>query len=389
MTIHELPEHYLELRDVARKFAVNEVKPRAAAMDRTGEYPEDLFAAMRDSDLLGLSIPEEHGGSGSGMLGLCIAIEEVTRYCQASGLMLLLSRLAAGPLLISGNPEQIARYVPGIASGELRGSFCLTEPDAGSDTAAIRTRAVRDGDGYVITGRKAYISGATVANFYVVWAKVDDEGAAGRPIAGFLIDRDLDGVSIGHIDSKMGVRGVPTAEVVFDDVRLDPAARLTLPGEGFRDMMAALNSARPGVAARGLGLTAGALKYATEYARQRHAFDGNLLDLQAIQFLLADVAMNLEAARGLVYSAARMVDAGEYGRTAAPYIAMAKCVATDLAVEASSDCLQVLGAAGYMTEHPMEQYYRDAKQLQIVEGTSQIQRVIIGRGIRDGYVDLG
>jgi hypothetical protein len=387
VSLHRLDDQFESLRASMKRFAREEVAPRAAAIDADAKYPDDLFLAMRKAGLLGLAIPEVNGGAGAGMLGLCIAIEEVSRHCQSAGLMLLLSRLAAGPLLISGDAEQIARYVPGVASGTLRGSFCLTEAEAGSDTASIATTARPDGRGYVLDGRKAYISGATVADFFVVWARVADEEGT-RPLAGFVVDRDIPGVSIGRIDSKLGVRGVPTAEVVLDTVAVDARARLTAPGRGFADMMASLNSARPGVAARGLGLTAGALEYAARYGRQREAFGGVLTDLQAIQFLLAEVAMRLEGARGLVYRVAQMVDDGAYGVEAAPYIAMAKATATDLAVSAASDCLQVLGAAGYMTDHPMERYYRDAKQLQIVEGTSQIQRVIIGRAIANGTLDL-
>jgi alkylation response protein AidB-like acyl-CoA dehydrogenase len=384
----DLGEQYEQLRVSVRAFAREQVAPRAADADRAARYPQDLFEAMRDADLLGLPIPAEHGGAGAGMVGLCVAIEEVSRYCNSAGLMLLLSRLAAGPIMICGDQEQQRRYLSEIAAGALRGSFCLTEPHAGSDVAAIATTARPDGDGYLLNGRKSYISGATVADFYVVWAKTEpDAGAAG--IAGFLVDRSAPGVVIGHVDEKMGVRAVPTAEVVLDGVHISAANRLTEPGRGFHELMATLNSARPGVAARGLGLAQGALKYAVDYARERRAFGSSLLDIQAVQFMVADLAMQVESARFLVYAAARLVDSGSYGIQAAPWIAMAKCVATDLAVKASSDCLQILGAAGYMADHPMERYYRDAKQLQIVEGTSQIQRLIVARAIRDGHLDLG
>jgi alkylation response protein AidB-like acyl-CoA dehydrogenase len=387
MSLVTLEPQYEDLRAVTRAFADKEVAPRAAETDRGG-YPDAIFDAMRRASLLGLSIPEELGGTGAGMTGLCIAIESVTRYCQSSGLMLLLSRLAAGPLLISGSPELKERYVPAVAAGTMRGSFCLTEPHAGSDTQAMTTSARRSGSGYVLDGRKCYISGATVADFYVVWAKVPDEPGS-HNIAGFVVDRSQPGVSIGHVDSKMGVRGVPTAEVVFEGVDLRPEQRLTPEGEGFRHLMAALNSARPGVAARALGLVAGALKYAVDYTRERQVFGEALIEKQHIQFVAAELAMNLEAARSLVFASARMVDEGRFDKRAAPYIAMAKAFATDLAVRASSDCLQMLGAAGYMSDHPMERYYRDAKQLQIVEGTSEIQRLIIGRAIRDGLVPVG
>lgn len=383
----ELDSTYDDLRAVTKTFAESEVAPRASFIDRSAQYPEELFEAMRDASLLGLPIPEQYGGMGAGITGLCVAIEEVTQYCQSAGLILLLSRLAGGPILLFGNAEQQQHYLTGLASGKLRGSFCLTEADAGSDAAAIKTRALRTSDGYLIDGRKCYISGATVADFYIVWAHVQGE-QGDRNLAAFVVDRDENGVSIGHIDEKMGARGVPTAEVVFDSVSIPSSARLTTQGNGFRELMLSLNSARPGVAARGLGLTAGALKYSTEYARNRVVFGQPLIEFQNTQFVIADVAMNLEAARALVYSAAQLVDKGSFGKESAPYIAMAKCFATDLAVNSSSRCMQILGAAGYMSEHPMERYYRDAKQLQIVEGTSEIQRLIIGRGIRDGLVSI-
>jgi alkylation response protein AidB-like acyl-CoA dehydrogenase len=387
MTLLKLDATYHDLRGVVRTFAEKQVAPRAHDVDRAAVYPQDLFEAMRDASLLGLPIPEEYGGMGAGMTGLCVAIEEVTRYCQSAGLMLLLSRLAAGPILLSGDEDQRARYLPGIASGQLRGSFCLTEPHAGSDTSAITTRAREAAGGFVIDGRKSYISGATAADFYIVWARVEDEPGR-HNLAGFIVDRDRPGVSIGHIDDKMGVRGVPTAEVVLESVKVPAGARLTPPGKGFEHLMAALNSARPGVAARALGLTGGALDYAMKYARERRVFGQPLIETQNTQFVAADLKTHLEAARALVYGAARMVDEGSYDKQAAPYIAMAKYFAADLAVRASSQCLQILGAAGYMTDHPMERYYRDAKQLQIVEGTSEIQKLIIGRGIRDGLVAL-
>jgi alkylation response protein AidB-like acyl-CoA dehydrogenase len=385
--LSSLEPEYEALRETTRRFAIEEVAPRAAQIDRTESYSEDLFKSMLSAGLLGLTIPADLGGSGAGMFGLCIAVEEVSRYCQSAGLMLLLSRLATGPILISGTEEQKDRYVRGIAEGSLRGSFCLTEPEAGSDTAAVRTTARRDGDAYVLNGRKCYISGATVADFYIVWARDQDQGD-GHNHVGFIVERQQSGVSVGKIDEKMGVRGVPTAEVIFDDVIVPTEQRLTQPGTGFADLMAALNSARPGVAARALGLTAGALQYAWDYGVNRRTFGQRVVDHQGIQFIFADIAMNLEAARGLVYSAARMVDAGSYRKKAAPYLAMAKCFSSDLAVRAASDCLQVLGGAGYMCEHPMERFYRDAKQLQIVEGTSQIQRLIIARAIDDGTVRL-
>ncbi len=386
MKLIQLDPALAELQSAARRFADTIVRPRAAAIDAAGEYPQDIFQAARDADLLGLAVPVEYGGSGAGVMGLCLAVEEVTRYCQSSGLILLLSRLASGPLMLAPDGPRFESYIRRVASGAARGAFCLTEPEAGSDVSAMRTRAVAGADGYQITGRKCYISGATVADFFIVWART--EGSGGSEIAGFLVDRGLPGVSIGHVDAKMGVRGVPTAEVLLDAVNVSAGHRLSVPGRGFAHLMAALNSARPVVAARGLGLVAGALDCAVRYARERSAFGQKIIDHEAVQFMIADMAMRLEAAKALVYGAARLVDDGHAGKEAAGYIAMAKCFAADLAVQASADCLQIHGAAGYMCDLPLERYYRDAKQLQIVEGTSQIQRMIIGRAVRDGFVAI-
>jgi alkylation response protein AidB-like acyl-CoA dehydrogenase len=377
----EIDDGLTALRHVVRDFTEREVAPRANACDCESRYPEETFQALAAADLLGLSLPTSYGGGGGGMQALCVAIEEVARCCNSTALMLLLSQLAAGPLVLSGRPDLCQRYVSRVARGDLRGSFCLTEPQAGSDVRAIRTRAVPADDGYVLDGSKAYISGAPLADFYIVWGKVAEHGR--DEIAGFVVDRGTEGLSIGHVDDKLGVRAVPTSEVVLSQVRIPAGNRFTRPGEGLHHLMECLTVARPGVAARGLGLAEGAFEYAATYARDRVAFGSPLLDIQAVQFLLADLAIGIEGVRGLVQSAALLVDREGGGRAVAPHVAMAKCAAGDLAVKAASDAIQVLGAAGYMKDHPLERFYRDAKQLQIVEGTSQIQRLIIGRAIRD------
>ncbi len=381
--VTDLASEHLAFRKVLRSFAEKEIRPRAAQADQSGTYPEDMFNAMRTAGLLGLCIPQELGGSGGGMTALCLAIEEVCRYCNSAGLMLLLTRLATGPLLLSSNHTLRDQYLPEVASGRLRGSFCLTELHAGSDVNQIATSARPHGHGFVLNGTKAYISGATVADFFIVWAKTQTAAGADE-MAAFLVDRDTEGLALGHIDEKMGVRAVPTAEVVLSDCYVPSDHRISDSEGGMRHLMASLNSARPGVAARGLGLAEGALAYACEYARNRTAFGTAVIDIPAVQQMIADITIGIEAARGLVHRAAQMVDRGEYGLEAAGMMAIAKCFATDLAVRASSDCLQILGAAGYMSDHPMERFYRDAKQLQIVEGTNQIQRVIIARAVRDG-----
>jgi alkylation response protein AidB-like acyl-CoA dehydrogenase len=377
----QLSEEHRLIQETARRVARERIAPRAADIDEQAEYPHDVFAAFREVGLLGLTIPEAHGGSGAGMLALALAVEEAAKYCCASGLMLLLSALPTQPLVIGGTDRQKQEFLPGIATGEAKAAFCLTEPNAGSDASALQSRALRDGDDYVLNGEKVFISGGTVADYVVVFARTN--GTPGpKGIAGFIVTTDSPGFSVARTDRKMGVRGVPTANLVFENVRV-PAERLLgeEEGRGFNHAMMTLNSCRPVVGARGLGLAEGALSYALEYARQREAFGKPISELQAIQFLLADLAIQIEAARLLVYQGAWLVDQGKYKRDDAALLSIAKTFATELAVKASSDAMQVLGAQGYMMDHPLERHYRDARQLMIVEGTSQIQRVVIARAL--------
>ncbi len=376
----DLPPEYLELQATCRRIAQERVAPRARAIDESEEFPEDIFDTFRSAGLLGLAIPEEYGGSGAGCLGLVIAIEEVAKYCNSSALILLLSRLPTSPILIGGSEQQKKEYVSAVAKGELKGAFALSEPQAGSYVMGIETTARRDNSGWILKGRKCWMSGATVADFYVVFAKTDQtKGHAG--FTAFIVDRHLPGVSIGSVDRKLGVKGVPTAEVIFDDVHLDDSAVIGEPGGGFKLAMRSLNSMRPIVAARGLGLAEGALMYATKYVEEREAFGGKVSDFQGIRWTIADLAVEIEAARLLTYRAAVMVDRGRFEKKDAPYLSMAKYFATEVAVKAANECLQMMGAAGYMKDHPLELYYRDARQLTIVEGTSQIQKNLISAGV--------
>ena len=377
----QLAEEQRLIQETARRLAKERIAARAAGIDETGEYPHDIFAAFREVGLLGLTIPQEYGGSGAGTLPLALAVEETAKYCCSSGLMLLLSALPTHPILIGGDERQKRSWLPRSAEGEIKGAFCLTEPNAGSDASAIESRAARDGDDYVLNGEKVFISGGTVADFVVAFAKTDSkEGALG--ISGFIVPTDSPGFSVARTDRKMGVRGVPTANIVFDNVRLPK--ELLLGGEegrGFTHAMLTLNTLRPVVGARGVGLAEGALTYALAYARQREAFGGPIAELQAIQFMFADMAIQIEAARLLVYQGAWLVDQGKYQREHAALLSIAKAYATEAAVRVSSDALQVLGAQGYMMDHPLERHYRDARQLMIVEGTSQVQRVVIARAL--------
>ncbi len=374
-----------ELQLAVRRMAQERVKPVARQLDAEEKYPEELFQRFAEMGLMGLAIPEEHGGSGAGVLGLVLAIEEVAKYCQSSALMLLLSRLPTGPIVISGSPDQNERWVRGVADGELRGAFALSEADAGSWVAGQKTRATRDGDGYRIKGSKVWMSGATVADFYTVFAKTNPE-AGHRGFSAFIVPRESEGLSVGPPDRKMGVKAVPTAEVVFDDVWVPEENRIGDEGTGFRTAMLALNSMRPIVAARGIGLAEGALMYAVDYDKSRQAFGQTIADFQGIRWMYAELATEIEAARFLTYRAAVMVDEGRYDKDDAPFLSMAKYYATELAVKASGWAVQLLGAAGYMEDHLTELYYRDARQLTIVEGTSQIQKNLIGQGVVAGDV---
>ena len=377
----QLSEEQRLIQGTARRIARERISPRAAEIDETEEYPHDVFEAFREVGLLGLTLPQEYGGSGAGTLALALAVEEVAKYCCSSGLMLLLSALPTHPILFGGSERQKQAWLPGSARGETKGAFCLTEPNAGSDATALESRAVRDGDDYVLNGEKVFISGGTVADFVVVFAKTDrDDGARG--ISGFIVPTDSAGFSIARTDRKMGVRGVPTANIVFENVRLPRELLLgEEEGHGFNHAMLTLNSLRPVVGARGVGLAEGAMTYALEYARERQAFGKPIAELQAIQFMFADMAIGIEAARLLVYQGAWLVDQGKHQREHAALLSIAKTFATEMAVKVSSDALQVMGAQGYMMDHPLERHYRDARQLMIVEGTSQIQRIVIARAL--------
>ena len=385
----DLPEELQQLQKSVRKLAQEKVKPRAREIDETGEYPEDLFEAFRDAGLLGLVLPEEHGGGGAGILGLTIAIEEVAKYSNTAALMLLLTRLPTGPVLIAGSAAQHARYLPGIADGSQRAAFGLSEPGAGSDVVGMRTKAVPDPDvdgGWILSGTKCWMSGVAQADWYTVFAKTGDVSSRQhQDITCFIVERAWDGVSVGTIDRKMGVKGVDTGELVLDGVRVPPENVVGGVG-GFRLAMLGLNSMRPIVAARGIGLAEGALMYAVEYAEQREMFGRREADMQGIQWEIAKLATEIEAARLLTYRAAWLADQGKFDREWVPFLSMAKYYATELAVRASGTAVQLLGAAGYMKDHPTELWYRDARQLTIVEGTTQVQLGLIGRGVLDRHL---
>jgi hypothetical protein len=382
----DLSEELIALQSSVRRLAQDKVRPRARAIDKEGTYPQDIFDAFRDAGMLGLCIPSEYGGSGAGILGLAIAIEEVAKYSNAAALMLLLTRLPTGPVLIAGTEAQKQKYLPAIAQGTQRAAFGLSESQAGSDVMGMRTRGVADtgGDGsWILNGTKCWMSGVREADWYTVFAKTSEPTSrAHDSITAFIVERRWDGVDVGRTDHKMGVKGVDTGELVLTDVHV-PAENVIGEVGGFRLAMLGLNAMRPIVAARGIGLAEGALMYATDYVQRREAFGKTIADFQGVQWEIAKCAVDIEAARLLTYRAAVLADQGKFTKEYVPFLSMAKYHATELAVRASSLAVQLLGAAGYMEDHPTEQWYRDAKQLTIVEGTSQVQLGLIARGVLD------
>jgi alkylation response protein AidB-like acyl-CoA dehydrogenase len=378
----ELSDELRGLQETVRRLAQDKIKPRAREIDTTGAYPQDIFDEFKKADLLGLCIPEEYGGSGAGILGLALAIEEVTKYSNVLGLMLLLTRLPTGPIMIAGTEEQKLRYLPGIVNGTTRAAFCLSEPGAGSDVAGMQTRVTPDPavpGGFILNGTKCWISGGMQADWFTVFAKTGDPASRRHTdIGSFIIDADSPGVSRPRVDKKMGVKGIDTTDIVFDNVKVAPSQVI---GGGFMLAMQSLNAMRPIVAARGLGLAEGALMYATEYVKNRPAFGKTIAEFQGIQWEIAKCATEIEAARLLTYRAACLADEGKFSKEYVPMLSMCKYYASEVAVKTSGLAVQLLGAAGYMEEHPTEQYYRDARQLTIVEGTSQVQLGLIGKGV--------
>jgi len=382
---YELSDAHKLIRNTARRIAREKVAPRAAELDESGVYPEDIFQVFAEAGLLGLTIPEEYGGSGAGFLALALAVEEIAKHDNACSLILLLSALSTQPINLSGSEEQKREWLPKSASGAIKGAFCLTEPNTGSDAAALESRAARDGDDYVINGEKVYISGGNVADFVSFFAKTGDDGSSS--ISAFIVPTESPGFSVPRCDRKMGVIGVPTANIVLQDCRLPAGLRIGEENRGFKTAMLTLNTCRPVVGARGLGLAEGAIAYALDFARERKTFGKPLVDHQAIQFMLADAAIAIEGSRHLVYHAATLVDEGKYEREWAPYLSIAKTYATETANKVASDAIQILGAQGYMKDHPLERHYRDARQLMIVEGTSQVQRLVIARAMIQGEIN--
>jgi acyl-CoA dehydrogenase len=375
--VYEVPAEHIEFRDTIRQIVTERVAPRAAEIDETAEYPWDIRKLFGEQDLLGLPFPTEYGGTGTGTLMLNIAIEEVAKACASSALILMVQELGTLPIQLFGTDEQKARFLPRCATGEWSPAFALSEPEAGSDPGGMLTSAVADGDDWVITGTKNWITNLGIADFYIVFAVTDRES---RRITAFIVEKDRAGFSVGKLEHKLGIRGSPTGQPIFDDVRVPSENVLGQVGKGLSVALATLERTRLGAAAQAVGIAQGATDYAVAYARERRQFGKAINEFQAIQFKLADMELRTAAARELLYKACAMADrdAPDLGK----YSSMAKVFASDAAMQTTIDAIQVLGGYGYVKEYPVERMMRDAKITQIYEGTNEIQRLVIARTLR-------
>ena len=365
----------LQIQDLIRRVAKEKVAPRANEIDRTAEYPQDMFDLLQELGLFTLPFPEEYGGTNS-MVSACLAIEEFGRVCYNTAYLLLLQWVPFGAILAGGTAEQKQRYLHGLANGSLRGAISTTEAQSGSDVAGIKTRATTVDGGFSLSGSKIWCTNSSVADFVLVAAKTSDEQSTAS-INLFIVERGSKGFEIGRKEEKMGARGVPSCPLFLDNVFVPESRILGESGKGFKVVMEAFNKSRPLIGARGVGLSQGAIDQASAFIQDRVAFGQKISDFQGIRWMLADMAIQTEAARNLVYKAAAMVDAGVSGKELAPIAAMSKCFATDTAMKVATDAVQLFGAAGISNEYPINRYFRDAKVLQIIEGTNQIQRNII------------
>ncbi|HET9075723.1 MAG TPA: acyl-CoA dehydrogenase family protein [Acidimicrobiales bacterium] len=374
-----LTDEQKAFRSAIRQLSEERFAPRAAEVDASGEFSWDNFKDCVAMDLPGMSIPVEYGGSGADHVTQAIMVEEIARVCASTSLMMAVNGLAMTPIVNWASPELKARYLPKVAAGESQGSYCLSESDAGSDVAAMTTRAVRDGDHYVITGRKQWITNAGVSDIYVVFAKTDPSAGA-RGVSCFLVEKGM-GLEVGKLESKLGIHGSPTGEVILDEVRVPAENRIGEEGEGFMIAMHTLDRTRPAIAAQAVGIAQGAIDVARAYMKERKTFGRPIADYQGLQFMLADMAMKTEAARVITYRANALIDDGDPDGELNSVGAMAKCFASDTAMQVTVDAVQLLGGNGYTTDFPVERMMRDAKITQIYEGTNQIQRIVIARNL--------
>jgi alkylation response protein AidB-like acyl-CoA dehydrogenase len=377
--VYEIPQEHLDFRDTIRQICQERVAPRAAEIDETAEYPRDVRELFAEHDVLALPFEPEHGGTGTGTLMLNMAVEEIAKVCASSALILMIQELGTLRIKLFGTDEQKERFLPRCASGEWSPAFALSEPEAGSDPGGMITRARRDGDEWVITGTKNWITNLGIADFYVVFAVTDPDAGHSAGIGCFLVEADRPGFSVGKLEHKLGIRGSPTGQPIFEDVRVPAENLIGAEGDGFKVAMSTLDRSRLGVAAQALGIAQGATDYAAAYARERQQFGKPIASFQAIQFKLADMETQCAAGRELLYKACAKVDRGE--PDLGKYSAMAKLFCSDAAMRITVEAVQVLGGYGYVKEYPVERYLRDAKITQIYEGTNEIQRLVIARAM--------
>jgi alkylation response protein AidB-like acyl-CoA dehydrogenase len=376
---YRLTEEQVLLRDTVLTLAADKIAPRAAEIDKSGEFPEDIRQLLASHDVLALPYPVEHGGLDADLLTQCIAIEQIARACVTSSLILSVQALASIPLLLAGTAEQKARFLPNLASGATLAAFALTEPEAGSDAAALRTRAVREGDGYHLSGTKRFITNGSVAGLITVFAVTDPDAPRHKRMSAFAVEVPTDGFKVARLEHKLGIRGSPTAELSFDGVRVPETNLIGNEGQGWELAMVTLDRSRPGIAAQAVGLAQGALDAATQYARERKQFGQRIGEFQMVQAMLADMDARTEAARQLMYKACTEVEAR--APDASRWAAIAKLIGGDTAMAVTTDAVQVLGGYGYTDDYPVERMMRDAKITQIYEGTQQIQRLVIARAL--------
>ncbi|WP_395295929.1 acyl-CoA dehydrogenase family protein [Kitasatospora hibisci] len=376
--LFRISEEHEMLREAVRSLAEAKIAPFAAEVDEQGRFPQEALDALQGNDLHAVHVPEEFGGAGADALATVIVIEEVARVCASSSLIPAVNKLGSLPVQLSGSEELKAKYLGALARGEGMFSYCLSEPEAGSDAAGMKTRAVRDGDFWVLNGVKRWITNAGVSEFYTVMA-VTDPQARSRGISAFVVEKGDAGVSFGAPEKKLGIKGSPTREVYFDNVRIPADRMIGAEGTGFATAMRTLDHTRVTIAAQALGIAQGALDYAKGYVRERKQFGKPIGDFQGVQFMLADMAMKLEAARQLTYAAAAKSQRSDGDLTF--FGAAAKCFASDAAMEITTDAVQLLGGYGYTRDYPLERMMRDAKITQIYEGTNQIQRIVMARNL--------
>lgn len=376
--VYRLPDELEELRSVARAVADKHIAPHAAEVDEKSEFPQAAYDALVKADLHALHVPEEFGGAGADALAICIVIEEVARACASSSLIPAVNKLGSMAVLLKGTQEQKQRWLPRLASGEAMWSYALSESEAGSDTASMKTRAVRDGDSWVLNGAKRWITNAGVSEFYTVFANADPS-KGGKGVTAFLVEKSDPGVSFGAPERKLGIKGSPTREVYLDNVRVGDDRMIGELGEGLKIALGTLDHTRITIAAQAVGIAQGALDAARDYIKERKQFGKAIAEFQGIQFMIAEMAMQVEAARQITYRAAAASERNDPDLTFLG--AASKCFASDVAMKVTTDAVQLLGGYGYTRDYPVERMMRDAKITQIYEGTNQIQRIVMARKV--------